>query len=50
MKNKLLRILRLFNFRECIMCGYYRYKRHYNLSGGGIICAKCSSKWGVNEK
>jgi len=34
-------IMSLLGFRSCIICGKYRYKAPYTLSGGGVLCKQC---------
>ena len=41
MKRILKRFLILFDIRSCIICGKYRYKAPYTLSGGGVLCKQC---------
>ena len=43
MKRIIKRFLSLFNVRSCIICGKYRYKAPYTLSGGGVLCKHCLS-------
>jgi hypothetical protein len=35
------RFLILFDIKSCIICGKYRYKAPFTLSGGGVICKYC---------
>ena len=41
MKRIIKRFLILFDIRSCIICGKYRYKAPYTLSGGGVLCKQC---------
>ena len=43
MKRIIKRFLILFDIRSCIICGKYRHKAPYTLSGGGVLCKECLS-------
>ena len=41
MRNIIKRLLSWIDIRSCILCGKYRYKAPYTLSGGGVMCKDC---------